>query len=153
VAPDQPAHETSDFVSFCSAFCFNGWLLCAGSILCIAKEASGLAARAMRHVFWMTGLVWLLLGCGGHGPRTVTNPDLQAKVPAIEDAARRRDRSAIPELVKELDSDDAAVRFYAIRGLRAITGGNFGYRYYDSEEDRQAAVLRWKQWLRDQKSK
>jgi hypothetical protein len=114
-----------------------------------------MAAMAMRHVFWMTaaGFVSLLLGCGGHGPRTITNPDLQAKIPAIEDAARTHDCSAVPQLVKALNSDDAAVRFYAIRGLQAITGGNFGYIYYDSEEDRNAAALRWKQWLSEQKLK
>ena len=109
----------------------------------------------MRHAVWMIagGALSLLLGCGGHGPRTVANPDLTAKIPAIEYAARVHDRSAIPQLVKDLENDDPAVRFYAIRGLRALTGRTLGYRYYDSEDDRHAEVLRWKQWLAEQKKK
>jgi hypothetical protein len=107
---------------------------------------------AMRHAFRILagGLFVVLCGCDGHGPRTVQNPDLEAKVPAIEDAARTHDRSAIPQLVRDLESDDPAVRFYAIRGLRALTGESFGYRYYDSDDDRCPAVARWKQWLSQQ---
>ncbi len=106
----------------------------------------------MRHVVWMIGggTLTLLLGCGGHGPRTVSNPDLEAKVPAIEDAVRNHDRSVIPELISELESDDPAVRFYAIRGLHGLTGQTLGYRYYDSDDDRAAETLRWKQWLSQQ---
>lgn len=109
----------------------------------------------MRHVVRMIvgGALVLLLGCGGHGPRTVSNPDLSAKIPAIEDAARVHDRSAIPQLIKDLESDDATVRFYAIRGLHALTGRTLGYRYYDSDDDRHAEVLRWKEWLGDQNKK
>jgi len=110
---------------------------------------------AMCHVFRTIagGIVTLLLGCGGHGPRTVTNPDLEAKIPAIEDAARTHDRSVIPQLVNELDNDDPAVRFYAICGLQTLTGRTMGYRYYDSDDDRHAAMLRWKHWLSEQKPK
>jgi hypothetical protein len=109
----------------------------------------------MRQLFWMIagGTVTLLLGCGGHGPRTVANPDLEAKIPAIEDAVRKQDRSVIPQLVTDLESSDPALRFYAIHGLRGLTGRTLGYRYYDSDDDRHAAVLRWKQWLSEQKRK
>jgi hypothetical protein len=93
------------------------------------------------------GMCVVLCGCDGHGPRTVENPDLEAKVPAIEYAARTHDRSAIPELVKDLESDDPAVRFYAIQGLCSMSGETFGYRYYDSDDDRRPAVVKWKQWL------
>jgi hypothetical protein len=104
---------------------------------------------AMRHAFWILagGFSVVLCGCDSHGPRTVDNPDLEAKVPAIEDAAKTHDRAAIPQLVKDLESDDPAVRFYAIRGLRSLTGETFGYRYYDSDDDRHPALVRWQQWL------
>lgn len=109
----------------------------------------------MRQAVWIIagGILAFLPGCGGHGPRTVTNPDLTAKIPAIEDAARVHDRSAIPQLVRDLESDDPAVRFYAIRGLHALTGRTLGYRYYDSDDDRHAEALRWKQWLGEQNKK
>ena len=93
----------------------------------------------------------LLLGCGGHGPVKADQFDMEAKIPAIEDAAHTHDRWVIPQLVTDLENDDPAVRFYAIRGLAALTGQTLGYRYYDSDDDRHAAVLRWKQWLSEQK--
>lgn len=86
-----------------------------------------------------------LPGCG-HGPRRVTDEDPADKIPAIEKAAQARDRSAVPQLVKDLDSDDPAVRMYAIDGLRRITGQTFGYRYYDDDEQRKPAVAKWKEW-------
>jgi hypothetical protein len=103
----------------------------------------------MRHVLptAICGICALLLGCAGHGPRTVSNPDLEEKIPAIEDASRKHDLSAAPELVKDLDSDDPAVRFYSICGLQGLTGETFGYRYYDSDDNRKPAVERWRQWL------
>jgi len=41
------------------------------------------------------------------------------------------------------------VRFYAINGLRRLTGDDFGYHYYDEKEQRQPAVARWQRWVED----
>ena len=46
-----------------------------------------------------------------------------------------------------LDSDDAAVRFYAITSLYKLTNQTLEYRYYDDVDERRPAVERWKQWL------
>lgn len=102
-----------------------------------------------RNAAGMAGLMaWWVAGCGAHGPRTVTDPDPGVAIPAIKHAVQSRDRSAIPQLVKDLDSDDSAVRFYAIDGLRALTGQTFDYHYYeDDAEKRKPAVDRWKKWL------
>ena len=90
-------------------------------------------------------------GCGGPPPvRHVTNPDPSGKIPAIVEAVRRGDRRALNHLVKDLDNDDPAVRFYAIEGLRRLTGQTCGYRYYDDEDERQPAIQAWKQWLAKQ---
>jgi hypothetical protein len=69
------------------------------------------------------------------------------KIPAIKKAARKRDRAAAKQLVADLESDDPAVRFYAINGLQRITGERFGYDYYADEQKRQPAVRRWNEWL------
>jgi hypothetical protein len=118
-------------------------------------NTSELARSAMRHAILPAGFVVfsLLCGCADNGPRTVSNPDLEEKIPAIEDASRNHDLSVAPQLVKDLQSDDPAVRFYSIRGLRSLTGETFGYRYYDSEDDRKIAVARWKHWLVEQQQK
>jgi hypothetical protein len=95
-------------------------------------------------------------GAGGcnepTGPRTVANEDLNIKIPAIRVAGQQKDLTAAPELVRDLESDDPALRMYAIRGLREMTGGgtDFGYVYYADVEQRRPAVAKWRQWLAQQ---
>lgn len=90
----------------------------------------------------------LVAGCTApQGPLVVTDPDPSVKIPAIKKAVRKHDRAAVRQLVTDLDSDDPAVRFYAISGLSRITGERFDYDYYADEDGRKAAVLRWREWL------
>jgi DNA-binding transcriptional LysR family regulator len=85
------------------------------------------------------------------GPRReLTNPDPAGKIPAMRQAVRQQDRSGIAHLVSDLDSDDPAVRFYAITALRELTGQDLGYIYYDDDPERTSAVERWKEWLASQ---
>ena len=93
-------------------------------------------------------LMTLVGGCSEPtGPRTVQNRDLAVKVPAIKEAVKNRDVSAAPQLVHDLDSDDPAVRFYAIEGLRRLTGQSFGYVYYEDRDRRREPVMKWRRWL------
>lgn len=85
-------------------------------------------------------------GCG-YGPRSVSDPDPAVKIPAIELAVQENDRGALPQLVADLDNADPAVRFYAVRALRKLTGQDLGYKYYFDDDGRKAAVDRWKKWL------
>jgi hypothetical protein len=101
-----------------------------------------------------TPLLILAVVAGCHeptGPRTVHNRDLAVKVPAIKEAVDRHDLSVAPQLVKDLDSDDPAARFYAIQGLHRLTGQTFGYVYYDEREKRRESVNRWRKWLDESK--
>jgi len=91
-----------------------------------------------------------LAGCNGHGPRSVKDEDPADKIPAIKEATRTHNKAAIPQLVADLDSDDPAVRMYAIDALQMLTGETFGYRYYDNDEARKPSVAKWKQWLAHQ---
>ena len=89
-----------------------------------------------------------LTGCSsGFGPRKVSNPDPAAKIPAIEASVAAKDYSSVAQLVKDLNSDDPAVRFYSINGLQRLTHENFGYHYYDDEDQRAPAIEKWKLWL------
>ena len=85
------------------------------------------------------------------GPVVVTDPDPSVKIPATAKAVRTHDLSAVPQLIKDLQSDDPAVRLYAAHALEQLTGQNMGYRYYAPDDDRVAAVARWQQWY-DQQS-
>jgi len=97
----------------------------------------------------LLGLAASLAGCGGipRAQRVVTNPDPTAKIPAIKASVQTNDTAVVRQLIKDLESDDPAVRFYAIGGLQRLTGQTFGYQYYADEQNRAAAVQRWKAWL------
>lgn len=96
----------------------------------------------------------LLAGCGGPGPRSksLVDPDPASKIPAIKEAAREKNEQSATQLVKDLDSDDPAVRFYAIQALQRLTGETFGYRYYDDEQQRKPALQKWNEWLSERKT-
>ena len=95
-----------------------------------------------------TGLFCLAISCTApHGPLVVTDPDPTVKIPAIEIAAHDKDQAAIVQLVHDLQSDDPAVRFYAIEGLRRLTGQDLGYQFYADDDQRQEALERWQAWL------
>jgi len=80
-------------------------------------------------------------------PLSVTHEDPGIKIPAIKKAVREKDKSVIPRLIEELNSDDPAVRFYAIGALEELTGQTLGYQYFQDEDDRKPAIERWKKWL------
>jgi hypothetical protein len=92
-------------------------------------------------------LCGLAASCVGRDPPSISSDEPDRLVPAIKIAASTGDRHAIPYLVKNLDSDDSAVRMYAIEGLRRLTGQDLGYVFYADCDVRKPAVARWKQWL------
>ncbi len=90
-------------------------------------------------------------GCSGYyGQRGITSDDASQKIPAMKKAAAQNDRGAMPEMIKALDSDDPAVRFYAIQSLERMTRESFGYHYFDETEGRRDSIQRWQQWLNEQ---
>jgi hypothetical protein len=94
--------------------------------------ATGAATFHVRRSALLTCavVVYISGGCTApRGPLVVTSPDPSVKIPAIKKAVRKGDRGAAAQLVKDLDSDDPAVRYYAISGLERITGERFGYDY------------------------
>src|SRR5437588_9807601 len=106
----------------------------------------------MRMPFaWLVAVV-LIAGCDApEGPRRVNSRYMSQKVPAIKEAVGRKDFSVAPDLVRDLDSDDPAVRFYAIQGLQRLTGQTFGYLYYQDRQARRPSLMKWQRWLNDQK--
>lgn len=71
------------------------------------------------------------------------SPDPGAKLYAIIRAGQTRDRSAIPHLIEQLESDDQAVRMYSIVALERITGTRMGYVHHAPSYRRRDAVQRW----------
>jgi hypothetical protein len=99
----------------------------------------------------LAALVCGVLGLGGctapRRPLVVTDPDPSVKIPAFKKAVRKKDRAAVRQFVADLESDDPAVRLFAIDALRRTTGKTLGYRYYDGDEERRTAAGRWRAWL------
>jgi hypothetical protein len=106
---------------------------------------------AIRHLL-VAGSLWCCAeGCslfgGGREPISITSHDPAAKIPAIKKAVNARDSQTAPQLVKSLESDDPAIRFYAIRGLQDLTGETFGYVWYADDHNRREALDKWRHWL------
>jgi hypothetical protein len=88
-------------------------------------------------------------GCQApRGPVSINSDDPDLKIQAIEQDVCRKNTTDIPKMVDDLKSDDAAVRFYAIQALRRMTHDDFGYRFYEDEDQRAPAIARWKKWLK-----
>jgi hypothetical protein len=101
---------------------------------------------------WVVVAALVAVGCTApKPPPNIADPDPQVKIAGIKQAAERNDRSALPALVGQLDSDDPAVRFFAIEALGRFTGGDrLGYAYYADDDERKPALARWQEWLRRQ---
>ena len=59
------------------------------------------------------------------------------------------DPRVVPALVDTLEDPDAGVRMFAIQALIRLCGNDYGYRYYQDESRRTAAVERWRAALRE----
>lgn len=90
--------------------------------------------------------------CSGYtGPRSVLNADPAVKIPEIHRAVAAKDRSVIPQLVKDLDSDDAAIRFHSIEALERLTGQTLDYDWTIADRhQRRPALERWQAYLAQQ---
>jgi len=94
----------------------------------------------------------LTCGCVPREGQSIGAVDPLNNIPAIQRAAAEKDEKAVPALVDQLNSDDPAVRFYAIEALRRITGQTFDYVYYDEMDERKPAMERWRHWLKQRKT-
>jgi len=120
------------------------------------RDGTGMRRRAepVKTTMGRVAVRWLLVvvagwsGCGARPEVALQSVDPRERARAAVAIAKRGDRSAIPLLVDRLEDVDPAVRFYAIQALHRLTGEDFGYRYYDREESRLAAVRRWREYVR-----
>ena len=90
------------------------------------------------------GCGWLT---GGDYVKKISSPQPEVAREAMNKAAQNKSRRAIVPLVKRLYDEDPAIRLSAIRALEDITGEDMGYRSYEPEVKRVAAIKRWEAWL------
>jgi len=89
---------------------------------------------------------------GCRSDRRVVKPDIQSpevagRIAGIRQAVVSGDVSALPLLVDRLEDHDPAVRFAAIIALEKLTGRRMGFSYGHCDEERAAAVQRWRRYL------
>ena len=109
-------------------------------------EGSVLARTLLGAALCLSTAGCFLFG-GGRPSASLVSNDPGRKIPAIKKARSAQESETARQLVKSLYSDDAAVRFYAIRGLQNLTGETFGYVWYVDEPVRRAATEKWAAWL------
>jgi hypothetical protein len=63
--------------------------------------------------------------------------------------AEAGDPQAVDRLVSLLEDNDRGVRMYSILALERLTGQSYGYLYYAPEAERDRAVERWRNALRN----
>jgi hypothetical protein len=90
-------------------------------------------------------------GCRApRGAVSIHSEDPDLKIHAIRQDVCQNSRKDLATMVADLQSDDAAIRFYSIEALRRLTHDDFGYRYYESDEQRAGAIALWQKWLKQQ---
>lgn len=96
--------------------------------------------------------VGLLSLAGCSVPTSLDTPESAARIRATQIAAASNDPESTPKLISLLDSDDSAVRFFAIGALERRTSQRFGYDACAEESERRAAVSRWREWYESTQS-
>lgn len=98
-----------------------------------------------------TGLAGAVAACQA----PPVEPDIHAResirrIPAIVDAADAGRADELAAMIRSLDDVDPAVRFFAARSLRELTGHSFGYVYYRDPDDQRDAIDQWRHWYEQQ---
>ena len=99
----------------------------------------------------VVSVVACLGGCdqGATRRRQLSSENPLDRSEAIVHACDARDLRSVHKLVALLDDRSDAVRMYAIQALHRLCGADYGYRYYARAAEREAAIERWRQALRD----
>jgi hypothetical protein len=106
---------------------------------------------AWRHVLWCACCAGLA-GCMPTAGASFDSAEPAARNAAIVQAAKQRDASSLPQLVRMLASDDPATRVLAIRTLEKLTGETKGFDAAGSDEQRAAGIKAWDAWLAGRES-
>ncbi|MGC9454491.1 MAG: HEAT repeat domain-containing protein [Phycisphaerae bacterium] len=106
------------------------------------------AATALAAVFAMPGCD----SPGGNLYQRLQHEDPSVRIEAMRQAAEAKDMAAAPYIVEQLNDSDADVRMFAIISLEKITGRRLGYQHYAPAAQRDEAIERWRQWLREHAS-
>ncbi len=80
--------------------------------------------------------------------RALSDPDPEVRSEAATALARNGDDRGMATLIRGLEDADPRVRSRSIVVLHEAVGESLGFEPDDDPLDRQAAVARWKSWLK-----
>ena len=113
------------------------------------------AAPRRRHIVWIgfTALLALTLPACSYYPKlkptwreNLTHRDPQIRLQAVLKVTEAGDPTTVPDLLRRLDDDDDAVRYYAHIGVKKLTHQDFGFLPYAARAERAKAAMRWWSW-------
>ncbi len=109
--------------------------------------------RAISKEAWVTlALCGLMVGCGTTSVyQQIRAEDPSQRIEAIVRAGNQKDTQALVHLVERLSDVEPAVRLAAAVALEKITGRTMGYEYYAPVEQRDRAIERWREYLRQRR--
>lgn len=95
-------------------------------------------------------LTFVVFGCAKpqHFRADIQSENAGDRILAIRKSGEAKDRKAVPLIVDRLDDEDDGVRFFAIIALERITGTRLGYDNFAPSPERNAAVERWREFVR-----
>lgn len=102
-------------------------------------------APVLRSWFAISLCAAAMSGCYSP-PQGFDSPDPSQRLRAVLRAAKEKDQTAIPQLIRCLNSDDPALRLASIRTLESLTGHTLGYDYAAPEWQRREQVKAWVEW-------
>ena len=108
------------------------------------------------YISLLVGAALMHTGCGdpldrNMQMRDLDDPDVSIRIMAIKWASENKRTDAVPQLVNLLQNEDRSVRFYAIQGLKQITGTDNGFDYRADPVSRADAVKRWQKFIESDK--
>lgn len=114
-----------------------------------AKPARILRCGASLTLVLLASCAASLLPPTGDLRLDLVHADPKVRIDAAFDAAheKRTDLAAI--LVENLTDRDGAVRMFNVIALRELSGRDFGYKPHGTEPEREKAVARWREWIRE----
>ena len=110
-----------------------------------AKSVAARVCMAAAVLAWLCGC----LTVGDYYRQRLQSPIPHERGRAVVAMEGTGDPRVVPALVDTLEDPDAGVRLLTIQALIRMCGNDYGYRYYQDESRRAAAVQRWRAALRN----
>lgn len=100
-------------------------------------------------------LAMILAGCVASPPEPknvyqgLQSEDPAVRADAVLDAGNTRNEKTVPLLIDRLSDQAPEVRMLANLALIKITGEDFGYKPWETDANRWAAIQRWRTWYNE----